>query len=96
MPPLEALTADGYDLVFGTNVVGHFYFTKLLLPLMIESAKSSPDGKARVVNTSSSNHLNGKLDFELFRDCPRRRKLTGFSGSNELYAQSKLVSSTFH
>lgn len=92
MPPLEALTADGYDLVCGTNVLGHFYFTKLLLPLMVESAKSSPDGKARVVNTSSSNHLNGSLDNELTRDCPRRSKLTGFGGANALYAQSKSVS----
>jgi len=57
VPPVEQLTADGYDLQFGTNVLGHFYFTKLLLPTLIATAKTSSDGKARVVNTSSLGHI---------------------------------------
>ena len=93
MTPIEAFTADGYDLQFGTNVLGHFYLTRLLLPLMIESARSSLDGKARVVNTSSGNHLNGAMDYEVLRESPKRKKkYTGMSGANALYAQSKFVS----
>ncbi|KAF8595286.1 NAD(P)-binding protein [Ceratobasidium sp. AG-I] len=56
MPPVEQKTADGYDLQFGTNVLGHYFFTTLLLPTLIHTAKNSPlaNGHARVINTSSS------------------------------------------
>ncbi|KAF9055839.1 hypothetical protein BJ165DRAFT_1412265 [Panaeolus papilionaceus] len=87
VPPVDMVTTQGYDLQFGTNVLGHFYFTKLLLPNLLAGAKSSPDGKARVVNTSSSASLfiNG-LDFNTFKDGkPRQRK-----GAQMLYSQSKL------
>jgi len=84
-PPVEGLTADGYDLQFGTNVLGHYYFTKLLLPTMIATAKTTPDGKTRIVTTSSSGHHFGRLDFDTFKDSPERRK----RGSNALYCQSK-------
>jgi len=55
-PPVEQKTANGYDLQFGTNVLGHYFFTTLLLPTLIHTAKNSPlaHGHARVVNTSSS------------------------------------------
>ncbi|KAG6849931.1 hypothetical protein H0H93_003460 [Arthromyces matolae] len=90
-PPIEDLTKQGYDLQFGTNVLGHFYLTKLLLPALISGAKSSPDGKARVVNTSSSGHMSGFLDFNTFKDSPKRRKYLSFS----LYAQSKFGNVVF-
>lgn len=106
-PPVDRLTADGYDLQFGTNVIGkspaissqsippitplhssgHYYFTKLLLPMMIATAKTTPDGKARIVNTSSSGHVFGSLDFDTFKDSPKRRTFD----SNSLYCQSKFV-----
>ena len=93
IPPIKDLTADGYDLQFGTNVLGHFYFTQLLLPLLIESAKTSPDGKARVINTSSSGHLMTKgLDFESFRDDGNGQKKRKKIGTQGMYAQSKFVS----
>ncbi|OJA14188.1 hypothetical protein AZE42_06507 [Rhizopogon vesiculosus] len=66
-PPVDLLTTDGYDLQFGTNVLGHFYFTKLLLPALIATAKSAPDSKARVITTSSSAHGNVVQAFELAR-----------------------------
>ena len=106
IPPIEQKTADGYDLQFGTNVLGtmsvcfvsfvalnivftgHFYFTELLLPALAAGAKTSPDGYARVVTTSSSAaHLAGGIHWETFRDDASRRKI----GINMLYAQSKLV-----
>ncbi|KAF8547993.1 NAD(P)-binding protein, partial [Imleria badia] len=39
-PPIDMLTDDGYDLQFGTNVLGHFYFTKLVLPTLLSTAKT--------------------------------------------------------
>ncbi|KAK7435110.1 short-chain alcohol dehydrogenase [Stygiomarasmius scandens] len=87
MPDLEELTAQGYDLQFGTNVLGHFYLTKLLLPTLLSTAQNSPSGKARVVNTSSSGHTScNRLDFNSFTKSPARKKI----GSFGLYLQSKL------
>lgn len=85
-PPTDLLTTDGYDLQFGTNVLGHFYFTKLLLPTLIATAKAAPDGKARVITTSSSAHVVGPgLKFATFKDSPARRKMS----TTDLYGQSK-------
>ncbi|KAK7064582.1 NAD(P)-binding protein [Favolaschia claudopus] len=84
--PVDRTTDDGYDAQFGTNVLGHFFLTKQLLPALIAGAKSSPDGRARVVNTSSFAHYFGSLDYETFKDSPKRRRLT----KARLSSQSKL------
>jgi dehydrogenase/reductase SDR family protein 12 len=47
LPQERALSADGYELAFATNVLGPFLLTELLLPLLRASAPS------RVVNVSS-------------------------------------------
>ncbi|KAH7882119.1 hypothetical protein F5I97DRAFT_1939585 [Phlebopus sp. FC_14] len=83
--PVELLTDDGYDLQFGTNVLGHFYFTKLLLPLLLSTAESAPAGTVRIVNTSSNGHLMGGLRFNTFKDSPARQK----THTARLYGQSK-------
>ncbi|KAF6762246.1 hypothetical protein DFP72DRAFT_1041624 [Ephemerocybe angulata] len=86
-PPIEEVTAQGYDLQFGTNVLGHFYLTKLLLPTLLETARSSPDGKARVINTSSlMSRFASAPDFNTFKDSAERRAM----GTSDLYNQSKL------
>jgi NAD(P)-dependent dehydrogenase (short-subunit alcohol dehydrogenase family) len=87
-PPIEMLTEDGYDLQFGTNVLGHFYFTKIIMPALLAGAAQSPDGTARIVNTSSNAHWFGSLDYNTFKDSPARKKMSTMA----LYAQSKLVS----
>ena len=107
VPPIEQVTAQGYDLQFGTNALGmslksngscrtllcstslgHFYFTKLLLPTLLAAAKTSPDCKARIINTSSIVHeFTSGLNFDSFRDGPARKK----KGTQALYAQSKFV-----
>ncbi|KAF9013216.1 NAD(P)-binding protein [Cyathus striatus] len=85
--PIDLLTAQNYDLQFGTNVLGHFYFTKLLLPTLLSTAKSSLDGKVRVVTTSSSGHeLSYGIDFNTLKDSAARRRKMGW----DLYGQSKL------
>ncbi|KAG1777944.1 hypothetical protein EV702DRAFT_1098748 [Suillus placidus] len=85
-PPLEMVTDDGYDLQFGTNVLGHFYFTKLVMPALLAGAAQSPDGTARIVNTASNAHWFGSLDYNTFKDSPARKKKSPMS----LYAQSKM------
>jgi NAD(P)-dependent dehydrogenase (short-subunit alcohol dehydrogenase family) len=50
-------TADGFELVFGTNHLGHFALTGLLLP-----ALTGPPA-ARVVTVASLAHARGDIDF---------------------------------
>ncbi|KAH8106655.1 NAD-binding protein [Phellopilus nigrolimitatus] len=89
-PPVSKLTADGYDLQFGTNVIGPFYFTNLLLPALEEGAKK--DGMGRVVTTSSIGHtMAPAIDYETLVDNPKRLELT----THELYCQSKLANVMF-
>ena len=51
------LTKDGFENQIGTNHLGHFALTGLLLDLL----KKTP--KARVVNVSSIAHKSGVMDF---------------------------------
>ncbi|KAJ7165754.1 NAD-P-binding protein [Mycena filopes] len=53
--PPSVLTAQNYDLQFGTNVIGHFFLTELLLPALTRSFEESKV-PARVINTSSQGH----------------------------------------
>jgi retinol dehydrogenase-12 len=39
VPPVDQLTKDGYDLQFGTNVIGHGVLTLEVLPLLLEGAR---------------------------------------------------------
>ncbi|MGB6338456.1 MAG: SDR family NAD(P)-dependent oxidoreductase [Candidatus Aminicenantaceae bacterium] len=57
MPPYSK-TADGFELQFGTNHLGHFALTGLLLDL-IEKTHDS-----RIVNVSSGSHNYGDLNFD--------------------------------
>lgn len=50
-------TKDGFELQFGTNHLGHFALTGLLLPALFEAEQ------ARVVNVSSRAHEGARLDF---------------------------------
>ncbi|RFA12604.1 short-chain dehydrogenase [Subtercola boreus] len=49
----EGRTADGFETQFGTNFLGHFALTGLLLPKITE----------RVVSVSSLAHIVGRIDF---------------------------------
>jgi NAD(P)-dependent dehydrogenase (short-subunit alcohol dehydrogenase family) len=53
-PPAGTKTTQGHDLQFGTNMLGPFLFTKLLMPIMVETAKTAatPDS-VRVLWASS-------------------------------------------
>jgi NAD(P)-dependent dehydrogenase (short-subunit alcohol dehydrogenase family) len=55
--PLDR-TADGFEMQFGTNHLGHFLWTARLFPLLMASVPS------RVVNLSSQGHLLGGVDLD--------------------------------
>jgi NAD(P)-dependent dehydrogenase (short-subunit alcohol dehydrogenase family) len=50
-----ALTVDGYEIRFGTNHMGHALFTKLLLPLLRQTAAQT-GSDVRIVNISSDGY----------------------------------------
>lgn len=57
-PPKRLLTKDGFELQFGTNVLGHFLLTALLYPSLQQA--TSP----RVVTVASIAHKRGQIQFE--------------------------------
>jgi len=82
IPDPKAITAEGYDLQFGVNVVGHFYFTQLLIPQLVAA------GSSRIVNLSSHGHiLVDGINWDTVRDGPERQKAKPL----DLYNQSKFA-----
>jgi NAD(P)-dependent dehydrogenase (short-subunit alcohol dehydrogenase family) len=77
-PPARRLTADGFELQFGTNYLGHFALTAQLRPLLSRSRW------ARVVNVASIAHRRGRLMFD---DLQGERRYNPSAS----YAQSKLA-----
>lgn len=81
IPPLER-TAQGHELQFGTNHLGHFAFTGRLIDRVIATENS------RVINVSSAAHAIGRM---------RWHDLDWTSGYNRLraYGMSKLANLLF-
>ncbi len=77
-PPLSR-TSDGFEMQFGTNHLGHFALTNLLLPSVT----------GRVVNVASLAHLRGEIDFDDPNYTARRYRRWS------AYAQSKLANLLF-
>ncbi|KAI0052744.1 NAD-P-binding protein [Auriscalpium vulgare] len=90
-PDHDQLTKDGLDLQFGTNVVGHYLFTTLLMPALLVAAKASPQGAARVVVTSSSAAYLEGIHWGSFRPGAVRDKMSTY----QLYNQSKHANVVF-
>ncbi len=82
-PPRRLTTADGFELQFGTNYLGHFALTAWLMPLLRQGAAP------RVVTLSSVMHKFGRIDFDDLQ-WERRR----YSSVNS-YSQSKLANLLF-
>jgi NAD(P)-dependent dehydrogenase (short-subunit alcohol dehydrogenase family) len=62
-PPKRLQTADGFEMQFGTNVLGHFALSALLMPALERAAADSAD-KPRIVTIASIAHKNGELQFD--------------------------------
>jgi NAD(P)-dependent dehydrogenase (short-subunit alcohol dehydrogenase family) len=62
-PKKRQETADGFELQFGTNVLGHFVLTALLLPALERATAQSPQ-RPRVVTVASIAHKSGRLNFD--------------------------------
>ncbi|MER5748887.1 oxidoreductase [Streptomyces sp. NPDC002088] len=82
MAPPRTLSAQGHELQFACNHLGHFALTGLLLDLL--GAGREP----RVVTVSSLNHRQGRLRFD---------DLTGERGYSPMafYNQSKFANAVF-
>lgn len=48
------VTEDGLEDQFGTNHIGHFLLTTLIMPKVLAAAKNASPGSVRVINLSSS------------------------------------------
>jgi NAD(P)-dependent dehydrogenase (short-subunit alcohol dehydrogenase family) len=85
-PP--GVTAEGYELAFGTNHVGHALLFDMLAPLLIKTAETSAT-KPRVVSVSSRGHAfevpPGGIAFSTLKSAQ-----TDLSGVTR-YTQSKLA-----
>lgn len=82
MAPPRQETADGYELQFGTNHLGHFALTGLLF----DQLKKKPD--SRVVTVSSNAHKMGKINFDDLQSEHRYMRWNA-------YGQSKLANLIF-
>jgi NAD(P)-dependent dehydrogenase (short-subunit alcohol dehydrogenase family) len=81
MPPLSR-TTDGFELQFGTNHLGHFALTGLVLPSLLAVPGS------RVVTVSSNGHKVGRIHFDDLQWEHGYRRMGA-------YAQSKLANLLF-
>lgn len=82
MIPPKSTTADGFELQFGTNHLGHFAYTGLVLGALTDTAGS------RIVNVSSIAHRDGRMRWD---DLQWERSYSRMAS----YAQSKLANLLF-
>ena len=82
MFPPYSLTKDGYELQFGTNHLGHFALTGLLMPSLLATPGS------RVVTLSSNGHRAGRMNFADLQSARHYNKYAA-------YGRSKLANLLF-
>jgi len=80
--PKREVTVDGFERQFGTNHLGHFALTGLLMPQLL----SAP--APRVVTVASLAHRNGKIDFDNLQSQRGYKPLAA-------YGESKLANILF-
>ncbi len=80
--PEHQLTTDGFEMHFGTNYLGHFALTGLLIKTIRGTAG------VRVVTVTSTGHRQGHIDFDNLNAEKSYKKMFA-------YAQSKLANLLF-
>ncbi len=86
-PPKRLETKDGFELQFGTNVLGHFALTGLLMPAIegaIANSKAELTQAPRIVFLASIAHKSGAIHFD---DLQAKRSYKPMGS----YQQSKLA-----
>ncbi|CAH1402172.1 unnamed protein product [Nezara viridula] len=79
----HSVTVDGFETHFGTNHLGHFLLTMLLLPILIQS------GPSRIINVSSLGHTY--CDSLFFDDINMEKNYDPWTA----YGRSKLANILF-
>jgi NAD(P)-dependent dehydrogenase (short-subunit alcohol dehydrogenase family) len=89
-PPQRLETGEGFELQFGTNVLGHFALTGLLLPALERAAAKaqSQAQRPRVVTVASIAHKRGRIDFDDLQGVKKYSPM-------KAYQQSKLANLMF-
>lgn len=82
MIPPYTKTAQGFELQFGTNHLGHFALTARLMPTILSTPQS------RVVTVASTAHRMGNINFD---DLQSENRYVAWSA----YGQSKLANLLF-
>jgi NAD(P)-dependent dehydrogenase (short-subunit alcohol dehydrogenase family) len=82
MIPPYGRTEDGFELQFGTNHLGHFALTGLLVDRMVTAPGS------RIVTVSSNAHKGGRINFDDLQSTQRYSRMAA-------YGQSKLANLLF-
>jgi NAD(P)-dependent dehydrogenase (short-subunit alcohol dehydrogenase family) len=82
-PPKRLQTADGFELQFATNVLGHFVLTALLMPALEQAGAGSAD-RPRIVTIASIAHKRGRISFDDLQS-------TKIYSPMKAYQQSKLA-----
>ena len=83
-PPKRRETRDGFELQFGTNVLGHFALTCLLMPALEMARGARIVDAPRIVTLSSLASRRGRIDFDDLQATSRY-------SPTQAYAQSKLA-----
>lgn len=68
-------TEDGFEMQMGTNHLGHFLLTNLLMDTLKASAPS------RIINVSSNGHLVGKINREDFQMSKNYNRVLAYGNS---------------
>ncbi|KAF9059576.1 NAD(P)-binding protein [Rhodocollybia butyracea] len=86
-PPVEQLSAQGYDLQFGVNVLGHLLFINQLLPLLKSTSNSLTETRIIWVASSGNYFSKAPVNYDNLTDTETRKKMATL----DLYSQSKFI-----
>ncbi|KAK1146342.1 hypothetical protein N8T08_003129 [Aspergillus melleus] len=105
------LTKFGIEMQFGTNHVGHFFFTNLILPKVLAAAEKNPPQTTRIINITGGWHQFSPIRFDDYNwegkpipadQEPNKAVLAHFGAKTEgdylpeaAYAQSKTANILF-